>query len=276
MTQDKRNYIQAVSSKTLLELIQNLLINSGIDSLIRISDNQIEATIEAGVAGTFKNVYCMLAEPLSKNYSGMNPLSEEIDRRFKNGCSKFYLVSNHSISTGFRVKLEQTTIHKNSIVYWDTDDLLKNIEKNYPDYWRHNDQSLITYEKYFENRINESFEIKKLVEYKAAYQKLLSIFIEPNIFLKTDDKQSTKKAFTKVNLERVLIENERLMVLHGDPGTGKTRLLYEIGRLFIRQNSVIAGKRHLPIFIDSVNLRILLRLCGMKSGLVLYIWFLHN
>lgn len=155
----------------------------------------------------------------------------------------------------FKIELERLVSNKNSTLYWETDTILKNIEDNYSDYWRHSDQALISYETNFEEKIIDSFEIKKLVEYKAAYQKLLSIFIEPNLFLRTDDKQSSKKAFTKIHLERVIDENERLLVLRGDPGTGKTRLLNEIGRRLIQRNSKISGKRYLPIFVDSIGLR---------------------
>lgn len=255
MVKDKRDFLGKLSIEELVKLTQKLLPNMGIKSVKRNSDNSVDAIIDAGKAGTFTNCYILFSEQLSKGYSQIESVVEVVNKKFNTGCSKIIIMSNGSISTGFEMELERRVNKKKSIDYWQIDDILINIEENYSEYWRHSDQALISYETYFEEKVNESFEIKKLVEYKAAYQKLLSIFIEPNLFLRTEDKQSTKKAFSKIHLERVIDENERLLMLHGDPGTGKTRLLNEIGRLLIKRNSEINGKRYLPIFIDSINLR---------------------
>jgi len=255
MVNDKREFLTKLSIEELVLLIEKLLPNMGITSVKINSNNSVEAIIDAGKAGLFTNCYILFSEQLSKVYSHLDEVANEVNSKFNTGCSKIYIVSNGSISNGFEIELEQKVTKKNSIVYWQLDDILKNIDENYSEYWRHKDQELVSYETNFEKKINESFEIKKLVEYKAAYQKLLSIFIEPNLFLRTEDKQSTKKAFTKIHLERVINENERLLMLHGDPGTGKTRLLNEIGRILIKRNSKITGKRYLPMFIDSINLR---------------------
>lgn len=255
MVNDKRDFISKLSIKELVELIEKLLPTMGIKSVKRNSNNSVEAIIDAGKAGSFTNCYMLFSEPLSRGYSQIEVMADVVNRRLNSGCSKTYIVSSGSISKGFELELEHRMSKKNSLMYWQIDDLLSSIEENYPDYWRHSDQALISYETNFEERVNDSFEIKKLVEYKAAYQKLLSIFIEPNLFLRTEDKQSTKKAFTKIHLERLIDENKRLLILHGDPGTGKTRLLNEIGRLLIKRNSRLSGNRFLPTFIDSVNLR---------------------
>ncbi len=255
MVKDKKEYLINLSVEGLIDLSEKLLPNMGIFTLKRISSNSIEAIIDTGKAGKFTNCYIVFSEQLSRGYYQIDNISELIDKRFNSGYSKVYIINNHTISNGFEFELEKRVSKKNSIIYWQIENLLKNIEENYPEFWRHSDQALIAYETHFEDKVNESFEIKKLVEYKAAYQKLLSIFIEPNLFLRTEDKQSSKKAFTKVHLNRVIDENERLLMLHGDPGTGKTRLLNEIGKLLINRNSMSLGKRYLPVFIDSVNLR---------------------
>lgn len=255
MINDKRVFIQKLSTEGLIGLIERLLPTMGIKSLKRNSNHSVEAQIDAGKAGIYTNCYIVYNEALSRGNKYLDVIADNVNKKFHSGCSKVFIINNYSISKGFEIELEHKASRKNSIVFWQTDDLMKNIEENFPDYWRHSDQTLISYEKHFEKNIVESFEIKKLVEYKAAYQKLLSIFIEPNLFLRTEDKQSTKKAFTKIHLDRVIDENERLLILHGDPGVGKTRLLNEIGKLLIKRNTIVSGKRYLPTFIDTVSLR---------------------
>ncbi len=255
MVQDKREFLKALPIEGLADLLEKLLPNMDTKSIKRTSENSFEAIVDAGKAGKFTNCYVIYKEPLSKGNKQIDAYSEMANKKFDAGCSKLIIISSDTISNGFEQELERKLSKKNSTSYWGLELFLKNIEDNYPDYWRHSDQALIAYETNFETKLIESFEIKKLVEYKAAYQKLLSIFIEPNLFLRTDDKQSNKKAFTKVSLERVIDENKRLLLLHGDPGTGKTRLLNEIGRNLIKRNTRISGKRHLPVFIDSVALR---------------------
>ena len=241
--------------ESLVHLFENMLPQMGFKEVKRTSKDCIEVTFVFSNAGKYINSYLFFLGPLSKGYLDYETLMTKINKKFSVGNAKVYIVTTGTISSGFKQELDRRADKSNSTEYIDINDILRTIEENYPDYWRHSDQPLISYEKEFEEKMVESFQIRKLVEYKAAYQKLLSIFIEPNLFLRTEDKQSTKKAFTKVNLYRLIIENERLLMLHGDPGTGKTRLLNEIGKYLIEQNTKISDKRYLPIFIDTLNLR---------------------
>lgn len=255
MTTNKKEYLEALSTEELIQLFEKLLPSMGLTEFERTSANCVQIEVSVPNVGNYRNCYLFFSESLTKGYTHINTLLEDINKKLNSGSSKVFVVSNHSISTGIQLQLERDSAKKKSIEFYQNSDILTKIEDNYPDYWRHTDQALISYEKDFERKMTDSFQIRKLVEYKAAYQKLLSIFIEPNLFLRTEDKQSSKKAFTKIHIERVIDENVRLLMLHGDPGTGKTRLLNEIGRLLITRNTKNSGKRYLPIFIDTINLR---------------------
>jgi|GEM_PF-636668 len=255
MVEDKKKYIESIGLDGIVQLYENMLPLMGLQEAKRASNDTIEVAFEVTNAGRYINSYIFFPNSLSKKYSDYDTLVELINKKYTAGHSKVNIVAIGTISSGFKQELNRRISKQNSIAYIDIDSILKAVEDNYSDYWRHSDQALISYEKEFEGKMVESFQIRKLVEYKAAYQKLLSIFIEPNLFLRTEDKQSTKKAFTKVHLNRVIDENERLLMLHGDPGTGKTRLLNEIGKLLIERNTKISGKRYLPVFIDTLNLR---------------------
>lgn len=255
MVENKKEYIEQLPLEQIVHLYENMLPQMGFKDANRTSENIVEVTFDVPNAGSYTNSYIFFKETLSKGYLYYDTLAADINKLYSKGQSKVNIVTTGTISNGFKLELNRRLNKQNCVEYFEIKDILTAIEGNYSDYWRHTDQALISYEKDFEGKMVESFQIKKLVEYKAAYQKLLSIFIEPNLFLRTEDKQSTKKAFTKVHLNRVIDENERLLMLHGDPGTGKTRLLNEIGKLLIDRNTKISGKRYLPVFIDTLNLR---------------------
>jgi len=252
---DKRKHILGLSKEEVLDLLLKLLPNFNNNEVSRENGDSIVEKVDVGASGNFKNYYKVINKKLTKGDEDVDTLTAEIEKKITSGISKVIIVSNDSISTGFKTELERKLTSKDKLDFWEREDLIKNIEKYYKEYWRHNDLALIAYEKRYENCIKDSFQIKKLVEFKATYQKLLEIFIEPRLFLRTEDKQSNKKAFTKINIERAIKENDRLLLLHGDPGTGKTRLLNEIGRALIAQNSKISGNRYLPVFLDSIAIR---------------------
>ncbi|MEL1248383.1 NACHT domain-containing protein [Flavobacterium helocola] len=252
---DKEKITSELNTDELINLFLNILPILNFKEIQKTSSNTIEGILKQENIGDFKVFYMIFDERLSKSYEDIDQLKKNIEKKISEGVSKVYIVANKYISTGFKTKLETTLPTKNLLEFLELSQLIKLIDEKYSEYWRHNDTSLIEYEKSFENILEESFEIKKLVEYKSAHQKLLSIFIEPNLFLRTEDKQSTQKAFSKINIDKLIDENERLLVINGDPGVGKTRLLNEIGKNLIKRNTLISNKKFLPVFLDNTNLR---------------------
>ena len=163
MVTNKKEYIESLSTEALVGLFINLLPNMGLTSVKRKSETCLEVDIEIPNAGTYLNCYLFFSGPLSKGYPHIAALIEEINKKISGGCSKIYIVCNHSISGGLQFELDRGANKKNSIEYYQNSDILAKIEDNYSDYWRHSDQSLISYEKDFERKITDSFQIKKLV-----------------------------------------------------------------------------------------------------------------
>jgi len=127
------------------------------------------------------------------------------------------------------------------------------IDSYYADYWRHNDQDLIAYEKDFETEINEDWSLKKVRQFRSAHEKLFQIFIEPRLSHKVSDFESPKKTYVRIHADK-LIDFQNTVILQGEPGIGKTRLLKQIGLEFIKVNSLNSGKKYLPVFINNIDL----------------------
>lgn len=250
---DKREHFEGISIGELTLLVENLLPKIGMTSVKKENESSLSAKVNSP-AGEFSMYYHCTTDKLVKN-TDISEISSFLNSKISEGFSKIYLISSSTVSGGYKASLELKLQSKNLVEYWQVDDLLDLVENHYRDYWRHADQELLAYEKRFENGIKDSFQIKKLIEFKAAYQKLISIFIEPILYLRTVDKQSSKRAFTKVSIDKVIETNDSLMLLHGDPGTGKTRLLNELGRKFVQRNENEIDKHYLPVFVDSISIR---------------------
>ncbi len=182
MVNNKKEYIEKLNTIELVQLFENLLPNMGLTSVKRPSANCFEVEISVPNAGNYVNCYLFFNEPLSKGYTHITILIEEINKKLYSGCSKIYIVSNHSISTGLQLELERGATKKKSIEFYQNSDILSKIEENYSDYWRHTDQSLISYEREFENKMTESFQIKNWLNTKLLIKNYFQFLLNPIYF----------------------------------------------------------------------------------------------
>src|SRR5690606_35907420 len=93
--------------------------------------------------------------------------------------------------------------------------------------------------------------LKKLLKLDDKYDKLLNIFIEPKLFVFTEDKETQRTIQKRIKLDSLI--DKQNYIISGDAGTGKSTVLKEIGKKIIEQNSN-ATKKSIPILINSSTL----------------------
>lgn len=254
---DKKEIISKINKSEECNLVESILNNMDETSdVIKTKENIITCEINKGsVFGSSKYGYVCFTDKLDLNTTDVEQDAKSYEQIIsKNRLTRLFIVSTHQISKRYSKSIEHHMTIKNTVEYWDQDHLINFTDEYFEDFWRHQDQALIAYENKFRQRINDSFQIKKLVEFRAAFEKLLEIFVEPKIKIK-NIKINSQKPWSEATINGLISENKRLMVVHGEPGTGKTRVLNEIGRRLSDQNNSKSGKKYLPIFVDSISIR---------------------
>ncbi len=253
MAQEKLDQLEQLNSvDTLQTILTTILKETNLTDII-INENSIEGKIASPITGPQNCLFLLLTDHLSRNYSGYDQIRDLINRKLRSkSFNSIIIISSKNITNGFKDRLKREYLNL-GIDFWDKNDLVKKIDDYYSDYWRHNDKNLVAYEKFFENDMKDDWSIKKVKEFKAAHEKLLEIFIEPRLMHKVSDFESQKKAFVKISMDK-LIDITNPVILEGEPGIGKTRLLKKIGSVFIQMNNTINGKKYLPVFINNINL----------------------
>ncbi|WP_017732996.1 NACHT domain-containing protein [Nafulsella turpanensis] len=252
MGTDKIALVEKINSQEdLSKILINVLEQSKIGT-DRISGNLIEGNVDTPL-GAQTLLFLCIPDHLSKNYENLKAIEELLQKRLKHKqYNGLYLVSSKNITNGFQEKLNRS-FENISIQYWGREVLAEKIDNFFPEYWRHSDQDLIAYEKLFEGEANDDWSIKKVKQFKAAHEKLLNIFIEPRLSHKVKDFEASKKTHIRIPLEK-LKDLKSPVILKGEPGIGKTRLLKQIGLSFIQSNTSALGKKYLPVYINNIDL----------------------
>lgn len=190
-------------------------------------------------------------ERLSGDYKNFRSLLENIEYLSKLPIDKIIIASTKNITEGFKKKLRSSTAQ--SVDFWENNVLLNKIEESFPEFWRHTDQHLISYEKAFEEDLMQDWSLNRVKQIKTANEKLLKIFIEPRLYLKRKDLESKNATSVKIPITKT-IDYQLPVVLYGEAGVGKTRTLKQIGLEHIKHNALKKGKHFLPIFINNIDL----------------------
>lgn len=166
--------------------------------------------------------------------------------------SRVIVVSNKYISTGQKQRVEKE-LKTQLIEFWGRDEVIEKIDVSYNDYWKHSDQDLLAYEKFYSDDVQDDYAFSKLKQFKATHEKLYGIFVEPRLFIRSKDKESPEKFLVSAGIDKIRNIDESI-ILEGEPGSGKTRLLRELGRLAVQENETKIGKKNLPVFLSQVRL----------------------
>ena len=135
--------------------------------------------------------------------------------------------------------------------FWVRDTIVELVNDHLPSFWGHGDAFIQAYEENFIEKLENDKELKKLLKLDDKYDRLLNIFIEPKIFVFTEDNETSQPIKKKIELGN-LIDNKNY-ILSGEAGTGKSTLLKEVGRRIIDNNKSVE-KKSIPILINSSEL----------------------
>lgn len=246
---NKFELVEAIDFESLKSLAATLILKSGYE-IKEQADNYITASING---------------PLSSNLDGFilydTPLTGPLDtdkivesiHKFRQNfaTTKIFIWSNFHISKGFQEGLKGTLANI-SIEFIGRDQIIDLIEKNLPDYWKHDDIGLIQYEKDFCDSIIQESELRSLKIFSEKYSKLLDIFIEPKIVHFYEDKETKTPTRKTITIDHIL-NDSKPCIISGEAGTGKSTLLKKIGEKIIIQNENL-DKKNFPVFITVTEL----------------------
>lgn len=156
---------------------------------------------------------------------------------------KVKVITNENFTAGAQNSISTSNELKmfSNIDYWFHDKLIPLIDDFYSDFWLPGDEFCKEYTKTVRSKIQEEFELKDLslnIEDKKI-KKLLSLFIEPilseSIVEEKKDAEGnvSKKIIRKKTSIKGISESLENLIITGEPGSGKTKLLNNIGLLLL-------------------------------------------
>lgn len=252
MKKEKLNQIADIDS--LATIIIELLEKIGLLSIKRISKSILFAVEEAPLGS--KNVYFFLT--LSELNGKVEPIKELVEEeqkklflKDKSTIEKACIIStNKKISNYFQDWIKKET-NIQDFNFWAREDLIKLIDKNLPEHWKHNDPFLKKYEREFIEVINNEAGLKKFIQIDKKYETLLNVFIEPKIYIFEEDKETLKPIKTRIKIDQLLAHEN--FIISGEAGTGKSTLLKEISKRLIKKNETKVDKC-IPIYIKDSDI----------------------
>ncbi len=242
---NKIEIIEALNDNQLLDLVASLLKKLNYKN-VNLIDDTVLAEVDSPLS-THIHGFVVFNQSIFGT-DVLSSISEQI-KRIKNNANitTVYLVSKFHISKGLKSNVQASTFPV-VIDYMDRDTIVRLVDEKIPDYWKHDDLVLLNYEKHYCEIVLMESDLKKLKLFSDKYQKLLDLFIEPNIY-HIYEKPDTKTPFRKkVTIEKI-IESSKPGVISGSPGSGKSTFLKRVGEQLINKNTI--EKRNIPIFIST-------------------------
>jgi len=264
MKDDKRYNNKAMATASQIEKIEGLN-NEALDSLlVKIlskkefeSIQQLEDCIKAKQK-TFLNTSAAVFITFPYKLGGTGVLNyDDIGKKIKEIGEKYaannvFVYSKLTITKGFQQTINGK-LHTIRLTYIGRDELIALVDECFPEYWRHDDISLIQYEKAYMDFVANDSDLKKLKFPNDKYAKLLTIFIEPMLLRYYQDSK-THTAMQKKCSVSELITHKDSLVIEGEAGSGKSTLLKKIGEKLIEENTTSREKKNLPIYLTALDI----------------------
>ena len=168
-------------------------------------------------------------------------------------ANSVFVVSRETISEGFKETLSKNSTNINP-TYIEREGLIELIDEHYYDFWRHDDQNLLAYEKQLLTELEEDTELRKLSFSEDKYKKKLNFFIEPYLSRCYEDTNTRTVVRKKYSVHEVVSSTSSVLI-QGEAGCGKSTLLKRIAKNLIEDNTGIKeAKKNLPLFITVQDL----------------------
>jgi hypothetical protein len=176
--------------------------------------------------------------------------------------NKVKVVTNENFTGGAQQSLNSSSELKsyNNFGYWWSEQLIKNIDEYYSDFWLPGDVFSKEYSRRFSDKLNAEIGIRELSIRKiddVKIQKLLDIFVEPHLTTSeiNEDKETKEKSIKRKNLSLNSFSSiKENLVLAGDQGSGKTKVINTIACNLATPEKINSSKE-IPIRLKATSIR---------------------
>lgn len=248
----KLEKVECLDAEEIENLMITLLDKKGFTNIMH-EDGCIIAD-QNGLLGSTKSIFVTfpfkLGGPITIN---IEAIAEQLAHfRDRYSANSMYVYSPRPISKGFQSSLNGrfTSV---SPQYLGRDEIVTLITEVLPDFWRHEDITLIKYEKDLLGYLDQDNDLKKLKFPRENYGKLLNIFVEPRLIRYYEDPK-TKTTVQKNYTKSELISYQQPLILDGQAGYGKSTLLKSIAHHLIENNGPKDEKKSFPIYLSSLDI----------------------
>ena len=247
---DKITKIESLSQETLLNVWCEILKKKNFSD-ISITKNCIVASSES-VLVSIKCLYVIFPFQLSGNIDLDYIAQEIISLRNIENANLVTVVSQQHISNGF-LKGIRDIIKNFEVSFIGRDELIRLVDDNFPDLWKHEDIELLDYESDYKKSISNDNQLKKLKLPSEKCQRLLDIYISPRITSCVEDPKTRTLKRKRIDISE-LLDKQTPIIISGQSGAGKTSLFKHIGQLLIARNSQIEDRKNLPIILTAIDI----------------------
>lgn len=247
---DKIKKVEDLSLEQLKEALKVIISKEGFIN-IKDDDNVLVANLDNPMS-PITNIFVLFPFLLSGDVDVNRIFDLLMFEQSKHSANNLTIVTKNHISNGFQEALN-SKVKNIKINYIGRDRLIQLIDKDYPELWKHDDINLLKYESDFYENVKQEDQLKLLKLPTEKCQKLLEIYINPQLYIYDEDSKTHTLMRKRADLN-MLVEEDNPIILSGDSGTGKSTLLKRIGSVLISRNEENEGIKSLPIYITAIDL----------------------
>lgn len=177
---DKIDIINKLSEEDFFGMFETLVKNQKFENVKRsknsvICDQKIMGHVTVCLFVLFRQ---RLSGITSDEVESVYKKIESLQNQFS--ANSVFVVSLQTISNGFKNTLVKKSINI-SPTYIERDELITLIDEHYSDFWRHEDQELLLYEKELLDVVQEDTELRKLNFAQDKYKKKIRLLYRASI-----------------------------------------------------------------------------------------------